>query len=73
VNPATNEVIARVPRSGTRDVDAAAAAAKAAFEQWSRLSFEQRAKWLDKIADEIEKRLDELAFLECIDTGKPLR
>jgi aminomuconate-semialdehyde/2-hydroxymuconate-6-semialdehyde dehydrogenase len=71
-NPAKDQVIAQLPRSNKKDVDKAAAAAKRAFQTWSRLSSNERADWLDKIADGIQKRFDELAELESINTGKTL-
>lgn len=74
VDPATGEVIARIPRSGAADVDAAARAAREAFEgEWGRTPTEARARLLDAIADRIEARKDDLAALESLDTGKPLR
>ncbi|TAH36462.1 MAG: aldehyde dehydrogenase [Planctomycetota bacterium] len=65
-NPATGERIARVPRSGAADVDAAVAAAR------NQVSASGRAELLEKIADGIEQRAEELAQLESQDTGKPV-
>lgn len=74
LSPATGEVIARVPRSGARDVAAAVEAAQAALDgAWGRTSTEERAKLLDAIAARLEARQDELAELESLDTGKPVR
>ena len=70
--PATGEVVARIPCSDASDVDAAVAAAKAALPAWSGLSIEARADWLDKIADALEARAEEVATLESLDTGKPI-
>jgi aminomuconate-semialdehyde/2-hydroxymuconate-6-semialdehyde dehydrogenase len=71
--PATGELLSRIPRSQAPDVDAAAAAAKAALAgPWGKTSVEERARVLDAIADRIEARLDELAELESADTGKPV-
>ena len=72
IGPATAEVIAEVPDSDRADVDAAVAAAKNAFPAWSRTSAEQRSHLLLKLADLIEKNLEELAQLESRDNGKPL-
>lgn len=72
VDPATARVVARVPRSGAEDVDAAVAAAARAFEGWSRAPVAERADLLDAVAREIERRADEIAALESLDTGKPL-
>ena len=70
INPATAEVIATIPDSDERDVDDAVRAAKAAFPAWSRRSTAERSNLLLKLADLIEKNLDELARLESIDNGK---
>ncbi|MCB9759271.1 MAG: aldehyde dehydrogenase [Alphaproteobacteria bacterium] len=72
-NPATGQRLAKVARSGPADVDAAAQAARRAFEgPWRGWSANQRADLLDRIADAIEARLDELAALESADQGKPV-
>jgi len=73
VNPATNQVIAKIPRSGSEDIDAAAKAAKEAFKTWGKTSFEERAVYLEKLAAAIERRLEAFAALESADTGKPLK
>lgn len=73
LNPATGEVIARIPRGDAADVDAAVAAAVAAMQgPWGRTTPGERADLLDAVADAIEARLDELAELESRDTGKPV-
>lgn len=72
LNPATGRVHATIPRSGAADVEAAVAAARAAFPAWSATSVEQRADLLDRIADALEARVDELAALESADAGKPI-
>ncbi len=71
--PSTGEVIARIPRSKIQDVEKVVESAKKAFPEWSALSKDERASWLDKIADSLEKRIDEIAVLESLDTGKPIR
>ncbi len=75
VDPATGQVAARIPQSSAQDVDAAVAAAEAAFVDpaWANAGTETRARLLDAIADRIEGRLEELALLESLDTGKPVR
>jgi aminomuconate-semialdehyde/2-hydroxymuconate-6-semialdehyde dehydrogenase len=74
IGPATGGVIARVPRSDGRDVDAAVAAAQRAFQSgWARSGVAERAELCDEIARRIESRAAELARLESLDTGKPLR
>lgn len=71
-NPATGEIIARVPLSKAKDVANAVAAAKAAFPAWAKTSYLVRADFLDKIANKIEEQKEALAVLESNDTGKPL-
>src|SRR5438270_3823149 len=72
VNPATAEVIATIPDSDERDVDDAIRAAKAAFPAWSRKPAAERSNLLLKLADLVEKNLDELARTESIDNGKTI-
>lgn len=72
INPATAEVIARIPDSDEGDVDDAVHAAKAAFPAWSRTPAAERSNLLLKLADLIEQNLDELARNESIDNGKTL-
>ena len=72
LGPATGEVIARIPRSAKADVDAAVSAAKMALPGWAGTPAAERAALLDRVADRIEARLDELAAMESRDTGKPL-
>jgi aldehyde dehydrogenase (NAD+) len=74
VNPATEEVLADVVEAGEADVDAAVAAARTAYEQtWSVMRGADRAKYLYRIARIIQERSRELAVLESIDNGKPIR
>src|SRR5947209_7608825 len=72
INPATAEVIAAIPDSDERDVDDAVRAAKAAFPSWSRTPAAERSNLLLKLADLVEKNLDELARTESIDNGKTI-
>ena len=72
-NPATGERIALIPRGDTADVDAAVEAARAAFPEWSRTHPLDRAALLTRLADAIEARGDELAGLDTLDNGSPLR
>eukprot|EP01083_Nonionella_stella_P066111 173872_1 len=71
-NPATNCVISKIPSSQKEDIDAAVASARAAFPQWSALGFEARAKWAERVADEIDRRAQDLARAESEDNGKPI-
>ncbi|MGH8011242.1 MAG: aldehyde dehydrogenase family protein [Candidatus Binataceae bacterium] len=74
INPATEEALALIAEGDKADVDEAAKAARKAFEEgrWPKISPHQRARYLFKIADLIEKHADELATLESLDNGKPL-
>ncbi len=70
--PATGAVYAQCPASDSRDVELAVAAATEAFPAWSRLSNSARARWLERLADALDARVDEFARAESRDTGKPL-
>ena len=71
-SPATGEHIANIPCSTIDDIDLAVQAAFDASHLWSQLSIGERADWLEKIADSLEQRSDEIAQLESLDTGKPI-
>jgi aldehyde dehydrogenase (NAD+) len=73
VNPATEEVLAEVTAAGPRDVDRAVTAARRANARWSALPGATRAKYLFRIARIIQERSRELAVLESLDNGKPIR
>ncbi|HKY67693.1 MAG TPA: aldehyde dehydrogenase family protein [Acidimicrobiales bacterium] len=74
VNPATEEVLSEVAAAGPRDVDRAVAAARAAYEgTWSQLPGRERGKYLFRLARLVQERARELAVLESIDNGKPIR
>jgi acyl-CoA reductase-like NAD-dependent aldehyde dehydrogenase len=74
VNPATEEVLAEISEANEADVDAAVKAARRAYDKvWSRLPGRERAKYLYRIARIIQERSRELAVLESIDNGKPIR
>jgi aminomuconate-semialdehyde/2-hydroxymuconate-6-semialdehyde dehydrogenase len=70
--PATGSHICRIPLSDASDVDAAVDAARGAQPAWGALSHSERADWLDRIADALEARYEEIAALESRDTGKPI-
>jgi aminomuconate-semialdehyde/2-hydroxymuconate-6-semialdehyde dehydrogenase len=72
INPATAEIIAAIPDSDERDIDDAVRAANAAFPAWSRTPTAERSNLLLKLADLIEKNLDEIARTESIDNGKTI-
>ncbi|MET8146999.1 aldehyde dehydrogenase family protein [Actinoplanes sp. NPDC049668] len=73
VNPASEEVLAEVASAGVEDVDLAVAAARRAFGSWSALPGAERAKYLFRIARIIQERSRELAVLESLDNGKPIK
>jgi aldehyde dehydrogenase (NAD+) len=74
VNPATEEPLAEIVDAGPSDVDRAVAAARTAYDRvWSRMPGKDRAKYLFRIARLIQERGRELAVLESIDNGKPIR
>ena len=74
LNPATEERLALVAEAGEADVESAVAAARAAFEgAWGRMRGRERAKILFRIARLIQERARELAVLESLDNGKPIR
>jgi aldehyde dehydrogenase (NAD+) len=74
VNPATEEVLSEVASAGPADVDRAVAAARAAYEGvWSHLPGRDRGKYLYRLARIVQERSRELAVLESIDNGKPIR
>ncbi|AUY51438.1 aldehyde dehydrogenase family protein [Streptomyces sp. CB01881] len=73
VNPATEQVLAEFAQGTDEDVDRAVAAARKAFAGWSALPGSERAKYLFRIARIIQERSRELAVLESIDNGKPIR
>ena len=73
LNPHDSSTLAEVAMAGRQDVDRAVAAAAAAQPAWARLSASERGRLLLKLADRIEENAEELARLESLDTGHPLR
>jgi acyl-CoA reductase-like NAD-dependent aldehyde dehydrogenase len=75
LNPATGEQLAEVALAGVEDVERAVQAARAAFEMgpWGQMGGEDRGQFLWKLAELVEAHADELAELETLDNGKPLR
>jgi acyl-CoA reductase-like NAD-dependent aldehyde dehydrogenase len=73
LNPHDGSVLAEVSMAGRADVDAAVQAAKKAFPAWSRTSASARGRLVLDLAAAIESHADELALLESLDTGHPLR
>ena len=72
INPATGQVFAKAPVSNASDVDKAMKAAATAFELWKESTPGERQKAINKIADAIEDRSEELIGIESENTGKPI-
>src|SRR5581483_5155130 len=74
VNPATEETLARVAFAGDEDVDRAVRAARKAYDKyWRKMRPADRAKYIYRIARAITERSRELAVLETMDGGKPIK
>ncbi len=73
INAATEEVMAKVPGGGPEDVGLAVQAARGAFDGWSRTTVEQRAEFLQRIADGLTARRDEIARSITAEVGMPLK
>ena len=74
ISPATEEVLAEVAEASAEDVDLAVAAARRAYTQvWSKMPGHERSKYLFRIARIIQERSRELAVLESLDNGKPIK
>jgi acyl-CoA reductase-like NAD-dependent aldehyde dehydrogenase len=75
LDPATGRAIADVPQAGAEDVDRAVRAAREAFEdgRWSGIAAAKRTRAMLAVADAIESKADELAELESLDNGKPVK
>src|SRR5215207_719300 len=73
INPATEEIIAAVAAADGRDVDAAVAAARAAFDgPWGTMSARERGRLVRKLADRLLERADDVSRLETLHNGKPI-
>ncbi|RAS68931.1 aldehyde dehydrogenase (NAD+) [Lentzea atacamensis] len=74
INPATEEVLAEVSTASASDVDNAVKAARRAYDRvWSKMPGSERAKYIYRIARQIQERARELAVLESLDNGKPIK
>ncbi|MDQ5874098.1 MAG: aldehyde dehydrogenase family protein, partial [Actinomycetota bacterium] len=73
INPATEEVLAAVPEASSEDVDAAVAGARDGFGRWTSAGAPTRGKYLFRIARIMQERARELAVLETMNGGKPIR
>jgi acyl-CoA reductase-like NAD-dependent aldehyde dehydrogenase len=72
IEPATEEVLAELPRAGAPETDAAVARARAAFPAWRAVAPGDRARLLARLADAVQEQLEELALLEARNAGKPI-
>lgn len=75
INPVNEQVLAQIAEGDTSDVEVAVKAARDAFDSgpWSRMDARDRGRLLNKLADLMEANLEELAALETLDNGKPIR
>ncbi len=73
INPATEEVVGRVPVASEKEVDEAVQAAHRAFEKWANLSPFERARLLYKAASLVEERADQIGQILTAEEGKPLK
>src|ERR1700689_212810 len=73
ISPVDLQPLANVAHGKVTDIDRAAKAAKQAFPAWAALSGEKRKQLLHKVADAIVARAEEIAFVECMDTGQALK
>ncbi|MFC3727220.1 5-carboxymethyl-2-hydroxymuconate semialdehyde dehydrogenase [Neoaquamicrobium sediminum] len=73
ISPVDLKPLATIARGTAADIDRAAKAARAAFAEWAAMPGEARKKLLHRIADAIVARAEEIAFVECMDTGQSLR
>ena len=72
-NPATGEVVGTVPRGTSEDIDDAVVAGQRAFEAWRALNPLERAKCVNAFADLVEEHAEELALLDVVENGSPIR
>lgn len=72
-NPANEEPLAEIAQAGKEDIDHAVKSAHNAFEKWSRTSPAERAKFIYKIAELLERHRRDLAVINTLETGKPIR
>ena len=73
INSTTEQVMGSVPEGTIEDVDRAVAAARSAFESWSQTSVEERGDWMQRIAEALGARMDEIAELIAQEVGMPVK
>ncbi|HEX5780456.1 MAG TPA: aldehyde dehydrogenase family protein, partial [Solirubrobacteraceae bacterium] len=72
LEPATEQVLAEIPRAGVEEADAAVARAVAAYPAWRAVAPADRARLLHRLADALAEQLEDLATLEARNAGKPI-
>ncbi|MUV37125.1 Aldehyde dehydrogenase (NAD(+)) [Lentibacillus sp. JNUCC-1] len=72
LNPANGNVLTKMGRASSDDVDKAVRAAREAFSEWSHTSIEERSQYLHKVADALEENKERLSKIDCLDTGRPI-
>ena len=72
-NPATEKPFAKIAESSSKDVDKAVKAARKAFNSWSKVTPLERSKTLIRIAETLQKNQKQLALINTLETGKPIR
>ena len=74
INPTNEQELSRIAKAESKDVDIAVSSARAAFNgQWGKISGKERAKYIYRIARIIQEKSKELAIVESLDGGKPIR
>ncbi len=73
INSTTEQVMGSIPEGTVEDVEKAVAAARSAFESWSQTSVQERADWMQRIAEALGARMDEIAALIAQEVGMPLK
>ena len=72
IDPSTGKAYSLIPDSDADDIDIAVQAAQKAFPEWSGMSLEKRSKYIIRLSEGIEKRMDEFVKAESLDNGKPV-
>jgi betaine-aldehyde dehydrogenase len=72
INPSTGEKLAELPFADEADVDRSVRAAKAAVKEWSRVPISERARCLERLAERIMEHAEELALMDCVDSGNAI-
>jgi acyl-CoA reductase-like NAD-dependent aldehyde dehydrogenase len=73
VNPTTEQVIGTIPEGTPEDVDRAVAVARRAFESWSETSLQERSEWMQRIAQALGERADQIASVVAQEVGMPIK